>query len=85
MMDNEASLNQAQKDLSHDWEFGTKASKAKWKNPAKKAPYDFSPKLDAEIITTDKNLAEAQTRLGHKWVIEDVSDYKPNYVQLDGH
>jgi hypothetical protein len=47
MMDNEASLNQAQKDLSHDWEFGTKASKAKWKNPAKKTKYDFSPKLDS--------------------------------------
>jgi len=83
MMDNEASLNQAQKDLSHDWEFGTKASKAKWKNPAKKVDYNFAPKLDGEIITTDKNLADAQTRLGHKWVIEDVSDYKPNYVQID--
>jgi len=83
IIDSQASVSQAQTDLGHDWEFGTKASKAKWHNPAKDVDYNFAPKLDGDMITTDKNLKDAQTRLNHKWVIEEKSDYKPNYLQLD--
>jgi len=34
------------------------------------------------MITTGRNLANTQTKLGHKWVIEEESSYKPNYIQL---
>lgn len=58
--------------MGHNLVMGTKASKAKWHNVAKDTMYDFAPKLDADIRTTKKNLADSETNLGHKWVIEDV-------------
>merc|ERR1719454_979098 len=58
--------------LSHKLIMGTDASKAKWHNPAKDTDYNFAPKLDADMITTKKNLADSETNLGHKWVIADV-------------
>jgi len=83
IIDNHASLADAQATLGHEWEFGTKASKAKWHNVAKDTLYDYSPKLEGDMITTAKNLADTQTKLGHKWVIEEESSYKPNYVQSE--
>jgi len=77
------SVAQAEKDLGHDWEFGTKASKAKWHNVAKDTMYDYSPKLDEDMRHTSKHLSDTQTKLGHKWVIEEESSYKPNYAQTE--
>ena len=58
--------------VGHHWDFGTEESKAKWHNKAKDTDYDFAPKLDGDMITTAKNLDNAQTTLKHKWVIDDL-------------
>lgn len=34
--------------------------------------YNFAPKLDIDMITTHKNLADTETKQNHKWVIEDM-------------
>merc|ERR1712037_866523 len=54
---------------SHVLALGTEASKAKWHNPAKDVDYNFAPKLDGDIITTNKNLADTETNLGHHWAL----------------
>merc|ERR1719230_543419 len=54
---------------SHKLEMGTEASKAKWHNPAKDVDYNFAPKLDGDIITTNKNLADTEKNLGHHWAL----------------
>ena len=73
------SLEIAEKMNNHKLIMGTPESKAKWHNVAKDTLYDFAPKLTGDMLTTAKNLQDAQTRLGHKWVIEEESSYKPNY------
>jgi len=57
--DSHASLADAQANLGHEWEFGTKASKAKWHNVAKDTLYDFAPKLTGDMIATAKNLQDS--------------------------
>jgi hypothetical protein len=63
------SLKKAEEIVGHEFQIGTAASKAKWKNPAKDVDYNFAPQLDPDVVSTQKNLADAQTALGHKWVI----------------
>merc|ERR1719460_1350669 len=58
--------------LGHTLEMGTEKSKAKWHNVAKDTDYNFAPKLDADMIHTAKHLGDAESSLGHKWVIDDV-------------
>jgi hypothetical protein len=65
-------LNIAEGIIGHTFQIGTAASKAKWKNPAKDVDYNFAPKLDGDVISTQKNLADAQDTLGHTWVIDDL-------------
>merc|ERR1712227_232324 len=72
ILTNHHSLVLAEGALSHKLIMGTDASKAKWHNPAKDTDYNFAPKLDADMITTKKTLGDAETSLGHKWVIDDV-------------
>jgi len=72
IVDNHASLAMSEDALSHKLIMATDASKAKWKNPAKDVDYNFAPKLDLDMITTKKNLGDAETSVGHKWVIDDV-------------
>ena len=67
IIDNHASLELAESMKSHKLALGTEASKAKWHNPAKDVDYNFAPKLDGDIITTNKNLADTQKNLGHVW------------------
>merc|ERR1712147_478888 len=67
----DVSLGLAEKALSHKLIMGTEASKAKWHNVAKDTDYNFAPKLDADIRTTAKNLADSEVNLGHKWVTPD--------------
>merc|ERR1719213_1307524 len=70
--DNFDSIKLAEGMIGHNLQLGTAASKAKWKNPAKDVDYNFRPALDGDVITTQKNLGDAETNLGHKWVIDDV-------------
>ena len=69
IIDNFGSLDLSEDALSHKLDLGSEKSKAKWKNPAKKVDYNFAPKLEGDMISTAKNLEDAQTSLGHKWVI----------------
>jgi hypothetical protein len=68
--DNHDSLKLAENALSHKLEMGTEKSKAKWHNVAKDTDYNFAPKLDADVRTTQKNLGDAESTLGHRWVID---------------
>merc|ERR1719213_119822 len=70
--DNFDSIKLAEGMIGHNLQLGTAASKAKWKNPAKDVDYNFRPALDGDVITTQKNLGDAETNLGHKWVIDDI-------------
>jgi len=70
--DSLASERDASKLLKHNWEFGTKKSKAKWHNVAKDTLYDFDPTLDEDILTSHKNVADAEKNLDHVWNIEAV-------------
>jgi hypothetical protein len=72
ILDNHNSLEVAEGALGHKLIMGTEASKAKWHNVAKDTDYNFAPKLDQDMVITAKNLADSQTNLGHKWVIDDV-------------
>merc|ERR1712032_508390 len=69
IIDNHASLELAEGMKSHRLALGTEASKAKWHNPAKDVDYNFAPKLDGDIITTNKNLADTEKNLGHHWAL----------------
>ena len=69
--------------VNHNWEFGTDESKAKWHNKAKDADYNFAPELDHDMVTTEKNLNNAQTTLKHKWVIQDLQTENEVNVESD--
>lgn len=74
--DSLSSLPTAEKIVGNQWnDFGTEESKEKWSNPAKKVDYDFAPKLDDNIVTSQKNLSDSETKLNHK--------YKLSLVQLE--
>ena len=66
---NHASLELAEAMKQHKLIMGTEESKAKWHNEAKDVDYNFAPKLDADIVTTNKNLDDAQVKLNHKWLL----------------
>lgn len=51
---------------------GTAESRKKQQNETKDTMYNLAPTLDREIITSKKNLDDSQTKLNHKWVIEDL-------------
>lgn len=59
IVDNFADLDLVEGALSHKLGLGTAASKAKWKNPAKDVDYNFAPKLDADVVSTQKHLLDA--------------------------
>ena len=45
---------------------GTPESKAKWQNVAKldKNRYDMDPKLESDVISTNRHIAAAEDKLG---------------------
>jgi hypothetical protein len=53
--------------LKHKLIMGTDESKAKWKNPAKKTEYDYSPKLEKDMHDAATNLDLVEGKLGHKY------------------
>ena len=63
------------------WVMGTKESKARYHNKAKDVDYNFAPALDEHIVDSQTNLANAEKRLGHNWVIEEEPAYNPYYWQ----
>ena len=60
-------MNKAEGIVKHHWEFGTDASKEKWKNPAKEIMYNFAPDIDRDVKDTQSNLANTETALGHSY------------------
>lgn len=58
------SLKIAEKQENHELEMGTADSKAKWKIVAKLTPYDYYPKLESDVISTQRHIANAEDRLG---------------------
>lgn len=75
------SLSIAEAMHAHKLVMGTPESKAKYHNKAKDVDYNFAPKLDSHIIDSQNNLANAEDRLGHKWVIEDEPAYVPYHLR----
>jgi hypothetical protein len=48
----------------HKFIMGTADSRAKWHNVAKDTLYDYYPKLDSDVIVTNRNLDSAENTLG---------------------
>ena len=73
--DNAATLNSiaiGEAAHNHKLIMATPESQAKWHNVAKDTLYNYAPELDEDVKYTAEHLAGSETRLGHKWVIEDV-------------
>merc|ERR1711934_459892 len=83
MTDNHHSLAISEGALGHTLEMGTEKSKAKWHNVAKDTDYNFAPKLDADMIHTAKHLGDAESSLGHKWVIDDLQVASDVHTESD--
>jgi hypothetical protein len=62
---------------AHKLDLTSRLARAKYHNVAKDTMYNFDPKLDEHIVHSQSNLANAEDRLGHKWVIEDEPAYVP--------
>jgi hypothetical protein len=58
------SIKVAEEQVKHKLVMGTADSKAKWHNVAKDTLYDFNMKLDADVITTNRNIAKAEDDIG---------------------
>jgi len=50
--------------LNHKLIMGTDESKAKWHLVSKDTLYDYHPKLDFDVITTNRNIVSAEDKLG---------------------
>ena len=57
----------ASETLKHKWIMGTEESKAQWRNRANDANYDFAPKLDGDVVDTQKHIGVAEESTGKKW------------------
>ena len=53
--------------VGHKWtSMGTEENKEKYKDKAKDVLYDLHPKLEHNIVVSQKNLKDAETRVHHK-------------------
>lgn len=66
METNMRSLEIAEEKTGKKLIMGTPESKAQWKNPADDTKYDFSPKLDGDVVASGKSLSAAEGELGTK-------------------
>jgi hypothetical protein len=48
----------------HKFIMGTADSRAKWHNVAKDTLYDYYPKLDSDVIVTNRNIDAAEFTIG---------------------
>jgi hypothetical protein len=63
------SLTIAEDQKKHKLIMGTPESRAKYHNKAKDTEYDYNPKLDKDVITTQSNLVNAQETLGKTFAV----------------
>jgi len=78
---------------NHKLIMGTEESKKQWENPAKKAPYNFNPKLDNDMIVSKNNMNNAETTLGSSMDVQIESDpicssagcTQYEHPKIDGH
>jgi hypothetical protein len=78
------SLSIAEAMHAHKLDLASPAARAKYHNVAKDTLYDYHPNLDEHIVHSQSNLANAEDRLGHKWVIEDEPAYVPPHERAIG-
>jgi len=71
------SLNIAQDQLKHNLVMGTPESRAKYHNAAKDTEYNFDPKLDKDVITSQRSLVNAEESLGKTFDIQLDSSSDP--------
>ena len=64
IIDTGNSIKMTEDKLQHPLIMGTKESKAYWHIVAKDTLYDYHPKLDNDVITTNRNIAAAEDKLG---------------------
>jgi len=64
------SIKITESELKHKLIMGTADSKAKWHNVAKDTLYDYHPKLDGDVIVTNRNIDSAENLLGHTYGAE---------------
>ena len=62
------SIKIAEEMNTHKLVMGTPESKAKWHNVAKDTLYDYHPKLDKDVISTNKHIDAAENELGYQMV-----------------
>ena len=56
---------------------GTPESRAKYHNKAKDTLYDYNPKLDKDVITTQQNLEKTEETLGKTFALQLESSSDP--------
>ena len=56
---------------------GTKESREKYRNKAKATLYNYYPKLDSDVVTTRKNLADTESLLGKTLALQLDSSSDP--------
>jgi len=61
------SISIGEKMNNHKFIMGTADSKAKWHNVAKDTLYDYHPKLDGDVIVTNRNIGAAEDALGYTY------------------
>jgi hypothetical protein len=77
VLDTTKSIINAQLTHHHKLVMGTPESRSKYKNMAAEAPkYDYSPALDEDIVDSNKNLKNAEGKLG-SWTIQETPAYNP--------
>jgi len=63
------SLTIAEDQKRHKLIMGTPESRAKYHNKAKDTEYDYNPKLDKDVISTQSNLVNAEDTLGKTFAV----------------
>lgn len=70
IQDGLVNLSVAEKIVKHNWKG---IDKDKYSNPAKKVDYNFAPELDSQIIDSQKDLANAEVSLDHKYELVQLN------------
>jgi len=78
------SISIGEKMNKHKLIMGTADSKAKWHNVAKDTLYNYYPKLDGDVVNTNRHMVEAEDRLGYSMVqlnSDPITDSTGEYTQ----
>jgi len=62
------SISIGEKQVNHKLVMGTADSKAKWHIKAKDTLYNYYPKLDSDMVDTNRHMVETENRLGTSFV-----------------